>query len=95
MNTPTIFTDLSRMRLQECDRPKCLAVELSKVGMVQDAAGGWHTPVVVSTSDYDTLYVWPPDVNVVEIVAWHRNNNTGDNLVFHLDNTRVKAEMPE
>lgn len=72
------------MRLQECDRPKCLAVELSKVGVY-----------IVTTDDYDTMYVWPMGVNEIEVVAWHRDNNAGDKLLFHIDNRIVSAEMPE
>ncbi len=72
------------MRLQECDRPKCMAVEMSKLGIVS-----------VATSSYSTLYVWPIQAFIAEIVAWHRDNNAGDRLIFHVDNTTTTSEMPE
>lgn len=82
--TPFVFIDLSRMRGQECDRPKCLAVELAKVGAA-----------VVSSADYDTLYVWPFGTPEQRCVAWHRENNSGDKLIFHIGTKTVTAEMPE
>ena len=81
---PTTFTDLKRMRLQECDRPKCMAVELAKVGAN-----------VVASADYDTLYVWPFGTPEPYVVAWHRDNNAGDTLIFHIGQSTIKAEMPE
>ena len=81
---PTTFTDLKRMRLQECDRPKCMAIELAKV---------WA--LVVASADYDTLYVWPVGTPEPYIIAWHRDNNAGDKLIFHVGSTEIKATMPE
>lgn len=81
---PTIFTDLANTRLQECDRPKCMAIELAKVGAN-----------VVTTANYDTLYVWPFGTPENLVVAWHRDNNSGDRLVFHIGHQVITAEMPE
>ena len=81
---PTVFTDLAKMRGQECDRPRCMAVELAKTGAI-----------VVATTDYDTLYVWPFNTPEAYAVAWHRDNNAGDMLVFHIGHEEIKAEMPE
>ena len=72
------------MRGQECDRPKALAIELSKIGAC-----------VVASYDYDTLYVWPLNTHVAEIVAWHRDNNAGDTVIFHQDGQIFKAALPE
>ena len=60
------------MRFQECDRPKCMAMELAKVGVN-----------VVAARDYDTLYVWPFGTPKLYIVEWHKNNNVGEELIFH------------
>ena len=72
------------MRFQECDRPKCMAIEMAKVGAN-----------VVASADYDTLYVWPFGTPEPYIVAWHRDNNAGDTLMFHIGHSTIKAEMPE
>lgn len=72
------------MRGQECDRPKCLAVELAKVGVN-----------VVALADYDTLYVWPLGTPERKVVTWHRDNNSGDRLIFHVGRQTITAEMPE
>lgn len=81
---PTIFTDLAGMRGQECDRPVALATELAKVGAI-----------VVATADYDTLYVWPFGVPEQYVSAWHRDNNAGDTLKFHIGHQIVTATMAE
>lgn len=72
------------MRGQECDRPKCLAVELAKTGAN-----------VVTTADYDTLYIWPFGTPEQYLAAWHRDNNAGDRLRFHIGGQILTAEMPE
>ena len=72
------------MRGQECDRPRCLAVELAKIGAV-----------IVAPPDYDTLYIWPVEAAELDIVSWHRNNNAGDRLKFHVGSRVLIAEMPE
>jgi hypothetical protein len=28
-------------------------------------------------------------------VAWHRDNNAGDNLIFHIGHAEIKATMSE
>jgi len=61
-----------------------MSVELAKIGVN-----------VIATMDYDTLYVWPFGTPEPYIVAWHRDNNAGDMLIFHIGQTEVKAEMPE
>ena len=50
---------------------------------------------VVASADYDTLYVWPFGTPEPYIVAWHRDNNAGDTLMFHIGHSTIKAEMPE
>lgn len=81
---PSIFVDLKNMCLQECDRPKCMSIELSKIGVC-----------VVTTPDYDTMYVWPISTPEHSIVSWHRDNNAGDSLLFHVSNRILNVEMPE
>lgn len=82
--TPAIFTDLAHMRKQECDRPKCLATELAKIGAI-----------VVASFDYSTLYVWPFAATEQQVVAWHADNNAGDRLQFHIGQTALTVEMKE
>jgi len=84
MNSPQIFTDLARMRGQECDRPKALATELAKVGAA-----------VVTSTDYDTLYVWPFGTPEARVARWHAENNAGDRMIFHVGSTTTVAELPE
>jgi hypothetical protein len=61
-----------------------MAVELAKIGAT-----------VVASADYDTLYVWPFGMPDPYIVAWHRDNNAGDNLIFHIGHAEIKATMSE
>lgn len=72
------------MRLQECDRPRCLAIEMAKIGML-----------VVAQPDYAVLYLWPSDLPYQWVMAYHMEHNRGDFLLFHVGNTVLKAQMPE